>query len=114
MGAELFGHNPWYWLAVALVGVVGTARLVRLLVFDTYPPAAWVRSQWERITNDGPWSTLVHCAFCAAPWFTVITIGWAWWSDFHWTWWLFYGWLTASYLASIVVAWDEPPDPASS
>lgn len=111
MDAELFGHTVAFWLAVGLVGVIGTARLVRLLVFDTYPPSVWARVTWDRITRDGPWSTLVHCGYCAAPWITVISIAWAWWSDFHWTWWLFYGWLTISYLAAIIVSYDEPVGP---
>lgn len=111
MGVELFGHTGWTVVAAVLVAVVGTARLTRLLVFDTYPPAAWVRSRWEAITNDGPWATLVNCGYCAAPWIAVITIAWAWATSLHWSWWLFYGWLSLSYLAAIVVAWDEPVGP---
>jgi hypothetical protein len=100
-----------YWLAAVLVAVVGTARLTRLLVFDTYPPAAWVRARWDGLTKDGPWSVLVHCGYCAAPWIAVVTIAWGYFTDLHWSWWVFYGWLALSYLAATFVSWDEPVGP---
>lgn len=100
-----------YWLAAVVVAVVGTARLTRLLVFDTYPPSAWVRARWDAITHDGPWSVLVHCGYCAAPWIGVITLAWGWASGLHWSWWLFYGFLTLAYLSATYVSWDEPPGP---
>jgi hypothetical protein len=99
-----------YWLAVVATAVLGTARLTRLLVFDSYPPVAWLRAQWDRATGDGPWSQLVHCGFCAAPWIAVATLAWGYFTDLHWSWWVFYGWLAISYLAAAFVAWDEPPD----
>lgn len=111
MDAELFDHSVAFWVAATVVGVLGTARLVRLLVFDSFPPAAWVRAGWDRITRDGTWSQLVHCGYCAAPWIAAGTIAWGWASAFHWSWWLFFGFLALSYAASIVVAWDEPPGP---
>lgn len=112
MDAEL-GHliPDWlYWLAAAAVAVLGTARLTRLIVFDAYPPVAWLRARWDARTEDSGWNQLLHCGFCAAPWLAVATIAWGWASALHWSWWVFYGWLAVSYLASAFVAWDEPPD----
>ena len=31
-------------------------------------------------------------------------------SDLHWTWWLVNGWWALSYLAAILVSYDQPPD----
>lgn len=111
MDVELFGHTALFWLAAVIVGVLGTARLVRLVVFDTYPPAAWLRARWDAATENSGWNDLLHCAYCAAPWIGVATIAWAWASDFHWSWWAFYGFLALAYASAVFVAWDEPPGP---
>lgn len=101
--------EPWWVLALAVaVAVVSAARLTRLLVFDDYPPVVWVRRGWDRLTNDGPWSQLVHCGFCAAPWILAAVAAWGWLSHLHWTWWVLNAWLAASYVASIIVAYDQP------
>jgi hypothetical protein len=63
--------------AVALavvIGVVGAARLTRVIVFDDYPPAISFRVWWDSLTNDGAWSKLVHCPWCMGPWITLIMI----------------------------------------
>lgn len=113
---DVADRPTWVWLLAIAVGVVGTARLTRLIVFDEWPPTKAIRDWWIGRTSHvwdngtvvpGPWQKLLTCAFCAAPWFMVVCFAWALATDFHWTWWLFYGWLAASYLASIVVAYDE-------
>lgn len=109
MGVEL--PPTLYWLAALVVAVVGTARLARLLVFDGYPPVAWLRARWDAATGESGWNQLMHCAFCLAPWLAIPTIWWGWASGLHWSWWVFYGWLTISYLAATFVSWDEPPGP---
>lgn len=102
--------DVWYMVAIGLATIFGTGRLTRLLVHDDFPPSVWVRTRWDGLTREGPWSALVHCGFCAAPWIMAATLAWGLATSFHWTWWGFYGWLALSYLASIVVAWDQPPD----
>jgi hypothetical protein len=93
-------------LAAVVVGVVSVARLTRLLTQDTYPPAAWVRAKWSALTNDGPWSDLVTCPYCAAPYITAAVLAWGLLSDFHVSWWIVNGWLAASYAAAMVVVRD--------
>lgn len=101
-------------LAAVIVLIVGSARLTRVLVHDDFPPSVWVRMQWDRITNDGPWSKLVHCWWCASAWITWIALGWGVAGYFvpwiAWTWWVFWGGLAASYLATMVIVRDEPSD----
>jgi undecaprenyl pyrophosphate phosphatase UppP len=93
-------------LCAVIVGTVSVARLTRLLTQDSFPPAAWVRSKWDQITDDGPWSTLVHCPFCMSMWIAIPVILWGWLSNLHISWWLFNGWMAVSYLAAIVVMND--------
>lgn len=97
----------FYYVAAAIVGTLGSARLVRLLVNDDYPPVVWLRMKWDRITNDGPWSKLVHCGWCASPYISAVILAWAYLSHLHLWWWLFNGWLASSYAASWVVFHDE-------
>lgn len=94
------------WIAAAVIAVLSSARITRLIIWDKYPPSAWVRSKWDALTNDGEWSVLVHCGYCTAPYVALFTIGSGYLSDWHLGWWLFNGWLAASYLAAIVVAYD--------
>lgn len=99
-------------IAAAFVVILGSGRLARLITQDSWPPAAHFRAFWDRITNDGPWSTLVHCHWCMAPWTTALCIGWfglgtlA--TPIMIAWWVFWGWLALAYVASIIVAYDDP------
>lgn len=93
-------------LCAVAVGVVSVARMTRLLTQDSFPPAAWLRSKWDEITDDGPWSTLFHCPFCMSMWLALPVILWGWLSNLHISWWLFNGWMAVSYLAAIVVMND--------
>lgn len=102
--------DPLVIVAAVLVGVLGTARLTRLLTHDSYPPSEWVRVGWMNLTRHGQWSTLVTCPFCAAPYIVAASMAWGLLTDLHWSWWLFHGWLAASYAASMVVLRDEPPE----
>lgn len=108
--------SHWTWVVASLVGIVGTARLVRLVTYDSYPPAAWLRAKWAGLMDEdgdskrSQWAVLLTCPFCLSPYLTAANIAWAYFSDLHWSWWLFNGWLAASYLASIVVAYDQPEE----
>lgn len=102
-----FSHDPWVVVAAVVVGVLGAARLTRIAVADKFPPAAWVRSAWDRVTRDGDWSLLVHCHWCLGPWMFALSLGTGLVSDLHPVWWIFWGWLAGAYLTSMVVEFDE-------
>ena len=95
-------------IAAIVAGTLGTARATRLVVDDDYPPVVWLRDAWRRLTNDGPWATLVDCAFCAAPYLAAANLAWAILSDLHPAWWIVNTWLAVAYLAAIVVVHDTP------
>lgn len=95
-----------FWLAVAVVTVVSSARLTRLATFDAFPPIQWLRDKYDEKTDGNSWQLLAHCPYCAAPWFTLAVLLSGYFSDFHVVWWLFNGWLAASYLASMVMVHD--------
>ncbi len=102
--------NPWIVIAAILVAIVGVARLTRVLTYDVYPPSIWFRMTWTRITNDGPWSKLATCYWCASPWVMLVCMGWL--AASLWSlpalivWFAFWGWLGLSYLASMVINRD--------
>ena len=103
-----YGLNVYFVIAAAaVVGLIGTARFVRLVVADEFPPSMALRMGWSRLTNDGPWSKLFSCMWCFAPYAVAANLAWAALSNLHWSWWLFNGWLAASYLASWIVFHDE-------
>ena len=108
----------WWWVAAALVAVVGAARLTRLVVHDDYPPSMWLRTRWLRITSlrgvdgqrtgvEGPWSKLLTCHWCFGPWAFALVLLTAWATNLHVAWWVFWGWLAGSYLVSMTVERDE-------
>lgn len=104
--------NPWLIIAAILVIVLGAGRLTRIITYDDFPLAVQARIAWDRLTNDGPWSKLAHCFWCAGPWVTLVCLGWL--AASLWSlpalivWFCFWGWLGISYLTSMVVARDEP------
>jgi hypothetical protein len=98
----------WDLLAAAVVAVLSVGRISRLVVDDSYPPSAWFRDKWRGWTNDGPWSELVDCHFCVAPYVAAPVLAWGWLSDLHWSWWAFNGWLALSYAAALVAVRDTP------
>lgn len=104
--------EPFLYLAAALVAILSSARLTRLLVVDSWPPAAWFRIKWDEWTadedgNDGPWGALVHCPWCMAPWMTLIVFGSGLLSGLHLVWWVIFGWLALSYVSASIVARDS-------
>lgn len=106
--------DPLVIAAAALIGVVGVARLTRLITSDSWPPAEWFRVAFANWTRHGSWSVLVTCPFCAAPYVAAAALAWALLSDLDgwdgWAWWVFWGWLAGSYAASMIVVRDEPPE----
>lgn len=106
--------DPLLVVAAAIVAVFGAGRVARLITVDSWPPAAHLRAWWDRVTNDGPWSTLAHCQWCATPWIMLGCLAWFGLgllvAPLLVAWWVFWGWLALSYIASIVGARDEPMD----
>ena len=99
-------------LAAVVVGVVGSARFVRLVTADKWPPIVKFRIWWESKTEkpDSPdegWVLLFKCLWCFAPWVVAVNLAAALLSDLHPVWWIVNGWLAASYATSWLVFHDE-------
>lgn len=107
--------NPFLMVLAILTVILGSGRLTRVLVYDDFPPAIALRMAWDRMTNDGPWTKLAHCWWCASFWVTLFCIGWFMWGQIDgWAflnvaWWIVWGGLGLSYVAAIIIARDEPP-----
>lgn len=103
--------DTFVWIAAALIGILSAARLARLLIFDDFPPVEWLRTQiLARYAEDSKWSGLWECPFCLCPYLIAGAMGWFYLSDGHWTWWVANGWWAASYVAAIIVAYDQPDE----
>jgi len=100
--------NQYFVMVVTGVfGVLASARLTRLIVADSYPPAAWLRSKWDALTHDGSWSELVHCGWCASPYVSAAVFAPGYFLSWpHW-WYLVTGFIAASWLVGWVVFHDE-------
>lgn len=110
---EIIG--AWWPIWAVLVAILGVGRWARLVTYDSFPPAAAVRQWWAKVTKDrGDWGDLFFCPWCFTPWLMLVCIGWfaltftAVWVA--WTWWIFWGWGALAYVASIVIAYDQPKD----
>jgi hypothetical protein len=93
----------------AIVGIIASARITRLVVADDYPLIVKARVAWDNNVR-GLWNKLLHCHWCFAPWATLLVGFLAWLCDYHGVpvvWFIVFGWLAASYLASMVVQFDE-------
>jgi hypothetical protein len=102
--------DPLAILAAATVGVVGTARLTRLVTKDHWPPMSFVRRKYVEMTQGSEWSVLAECPFCVAPYVVAADLAWALRSDLDRKWWVVNGWLAASYAASLIVVRDDVPE----
>lgn len=98
------------YVLIAIVAVGATARLTRLIAFDAYPPAAWLRIKWDNATGKSEWNTLLHCGYCLAPWIGAGILAWGYFTDYQTAWWLFCSWLSLAYAAAIVTAYDGDDD----
>ena len=97
-------------LAAVVVGVVGSARFVRLVTNDKWPPVVRFRIWWDSKTEkygEEGWVVLFHCPWCFAPYVVAVNLAAALLSDLHPAWWVINGWLAASYAASWIVFHDE-------
>jgi hypothetical protein len=104
----------WQAILAVIIGVIGAARLTRILTIDDFPLSVKIRVWWQGLTKDGEWAKLVTCPWCAGPWITLgmvisflvsFTAPWL-----GWAWWVFWGWLALSYLVSQYVYFDQGKD----
>jgi hypothetical protein len=122
------------YAVAAVVGVLGVARAVRLVTSDDWPPTKAIRDWWVVRTAargedgiplfqedgepvPGPWTKLLTCPFCFAPYPTAVALAAAIWAGV-WSpeldtlvgwWWVLAVWAAGSYAAAMVVVRDEPP-----
>lgn len=129
--------HPLALLAAFVLGVLATARLTRLVVHDKWPPMLHLRLWWialqERRNHEHReahpdwhildprqmlygWRGLLDCPYCFAPYAAALVLAGAIAADV-WSpdlgtlrdWWLVLAvWAAGSYLASMVVVYDEP------
>lgn len=97
--------TEFYWIAVAVITIVSSARLTRLLTVDEFPPTKWLRNKYHAAVGDD-WGLLMFCGYCASFWITAGIALWGWAVDFDEPWFLVNGILAASYLAAMTMARD--------
>lgn len=93
------------WVAVAVVAVTSAARITRLMIWDVYPPVAWLRAQWT-MRAPAKWEPLLKCGYCFAPYPTLAIVLWGYFTDWQTAWWIVNGTLGAAYAAAIMVTFD--------
>lgn len=102
---------PYEWHIAVIIGIVSVARTARLLLFDEFPPMVWLRVRiLAMFPEDSSWSKIAECPFCLTPYLAAGMLGWAWLSDLNAWWWVINGVWAASYLAAILVAYDQPAE----
>lgn len=103
--------DHWTWVVATLVGVVSVARTARLLIYDDFPPTAWLRVRFTALfDDDNPWRKLVECQYCITPYLAAGMLAWAWASDLNTWWWVVNGTWAGSYVAAILVSYDQPEE----
>lgn len=71
-----------YYAFMFFIGVMGTARITRLLVDDDWPPVVKLRLWYIRKVPED-WAELAVCAFCVSFWVGLVNGGFAWLSFNH-------------------------------
>lgn len=115
-----------YWIAVAVVTVIASARLTRLATFDHFPPVEWLRNKYAAKTDGTGWQLLAFCAYCASFWITAIVVALGYFAGVYspdtaslayhpdtvaeQAWWLVMGTLAGSYVAAVFMVHDGDDD----
>lgn len=105
--------SHWDWVVATLVGVVSVARTARLLIYDEFPPIEWLRAHYLALFDEdhpSTWSKLAECQYCITPYMAAVMLWWAWVSDLNTAWWVINGVWASSYVAAIVVSYDQPEE----
>ena len=113
--AVIAAVGGWWFVAAILVATLGVGRWARLVTYDTFPPAAWIRQQWMNLTHKHEeWANLFFCPWCFTPWLFLVCFAHFAASFYHpfwaWSWWLLWGWGALSYVTSMIIARDERPE----
>lgn len=98
--------SAFAWVCAAIITVLSAARLIRLAIWDKYPPMIWIRVRWAVLTKEGPWEELLKCGYCFAIYPTTAIVLWGYLTDWQSAWWITNGILAAAYLAPMVVTFD--------
>jgi len=102
--------EEFYWIAVAVVTVIASARLTRLVTYDVFPPTRWIREVWGEVMDRSAvtrgYAVLTYCQWCFSFWATLPLVLWGYYTDFQPAWWLVNGSLAGSYLAAIFMTND--------
>lgn len=106
MNYPIDATTVFFWIAVAAVVIASSARLTRLLTFDSFPPIKWLREKYAGWTDGSDWQLLSYCAYCASFWVTLAVVTWGVLTDWQTAWWFVNGIFAASYLAAILVRKD--------
>jgi hypothetical protein len=96
-------------LVITTALVLGaTARLVRLVTTDEFPPVLRVLTYLSRRYGAEHWlNKLLNCPWCLAPWVLAPIMASAWaWSGHLW-WRLLTGWLAGAYVVGWMVSRDD-------
>lgn len=100
-------------VAAALVAAFSAARMTRLAVHDTFPPAAAVRNWYLDKAGVSEWRWLFLCHWCMSAWPSLLVLVTAvlTWGHDGWdtAWWLVNGWFALMYVAGIIVERDGAP-----
>lgn len=111
-------------LGAVATGILGVGRLTRVIVYDSFPPAVWLRMKWDEFTDgkgnpESPlsrngWNSLLHCWWCMSFWVALGCVGWWILGGFipwvAYAWWVFWGALAISYVSTMIVVRDEPKE----
>lgn len=100
----------FYWAAVALVTIVSSARITRLLTYDQFPPILAARDWFADKTDGSGWQLIAYCAYCMSFWVTIGIVLSGWFSGFHLIWWLVNSIFAGSYLAAVFMVHDGETD----
>lgn len=112
--------TEFYWIAVAVVLIIGSARITRLLTFDHFPPIEKARNAYidwtDKRAGTRGYGLLAYCPWCASPWITAANVLLGWWagvfsfsreqSGGFTAWWIVNGIFAVAYLASIFMVND--------
>lgn len=98
-------------IAFAVVFIVASARITRLIVADTFPPSVKLRIWYENRASGG-WESLTNCPWCFGFWAVTLNAGLGWAAYAlgppAWTVWaVVNGLFAASYAVSYIVFHDE-------
>lgn len=112
----MFDLDRFTLICAVIVGILSVARTARLIGFDEYPPMVWLREKWDEHIGEDGWGKLIHCPFCSAPYLAAGMLLWFWLAfrfggDLAQSfWWTVNGIWGLSYISSIIVAYDQPPE----